>query len=467
MLFQKRLISLFILVVFTASRFLVLVGSADLYDFEETRMGLFAKELLSGPVIPYTALATSHEAHQLGELLNGVFIAVFYAIFDEKGAVLKLLWFFLSLATFLVFFLISRRFFGFKTALFASSLFILSPPFFTWSNLTDAGAESGALLLIMLMTFFSLKALPFKEGDPLPPLFYGFLLGLSALYSHYCFIILPVFVIYQLWLNPSFFKKKEALFLFFSFFAGLAPFFLINALYDMDSFKYIWGGLNTAAFHPNGLIGAMIAVPHSLCFGDIWMLRGELLNYVYCGISVSVFLLFIFSGRREKNKVLFNTLQPQAAFIMFFFALYILAFVFFDSGKINPDSEAPRLYRHLVAAYPFLFIMLAFFINGIIEKGSAGLRRAGYLSLSALCLLGLFGNTSMVDLERNNFKLAAAYPPYSLTWLPYRIYAFAERHGGITECLIDEIEKIRAAAGTGFLRGGGDRKGVQAGTFFT
>ena len=437
---KKYLLFLFLSLLITF-RLVILGTSLSLHDFEECRMGTLAKEILNGTTIPYFAYIGSYEAHEAGQLLNGILIAGFYRLFGESGITLKLCWLFFSVGTYIILFFMLIKYFNRRTAIIASFLYIFSPPLFTWFNLTDTAVDSGALFFIMAVIFLNAKLLFFKKNKLSFYILYGFLLGISMSYSHYAIFVLFVSLLYQLFFNPRFFFGKAMIASLISFMVGLSPWLYLILYNKFNPFDYVSRGFTTL----EGAFSKLIVLftqtfPHSLSFKDFLFFQGRTLDYIYYFLCIILGIIFLYSVRKG---ILLNFARysngrnRNRLFIFFFIIVYILVYAF--SGFIIRGS-IEREYRYLLRIYPFIFIAIAILIDKLWNL-NIKYRSFSLIILIFLCSLGLIGNLSMIETNYSVVKKPSIYSPYSYSWLAYKINRFSK---GSRQKLIPAIKSIQS-----------------------
>lgn len=414
--------------------------SLDLYDFEELRTGMFAKELSSGVTIPYFAYLSKQESHELAVLGNGFLVSGFYKLFGEKGVSLKLCWLFFSIAIYAILFFMMNRYFGQSVAIIISFLYIFSPPFFTWSNLTDTGDEKGALFFIMVITFLNFRILPFRNNKVWHYVIYGFLSGLAVCYNNYCLIVLFVSILYQLWFNWRVLLKKPIVILSISFLVGLSPWIYINKIYNLSWFEPILRKSEALNVIWDKFTKFIIEIlPRSLFFKDFFAIKGIILDYTYYFLYILLFLIVIYSSgkiyRWRLKRYLVDS-ENKELFIYLFIVVYILVYTF---GGFRIEGKLEGDHRYLVSLYPFIFMSMAIWLDKILRRKLI-MKVWGMIILVLFCVLGLLGNLSMIKMGNDNFKEPSIYIPYSFTWLHYRIYNFTKGDKNKLNACIDTIQ---------------------------
>ena len=432
-------------VVFIIFRLMVLATSLDLFDFEELDIGMMAKEAAGRKTLPYLANLMPYHAHTAGMLISGLLGSGFYKLFGESGMSLKLCWLLISFVTFVLFLSILKKYFGDRIAILASCIFILSPPFFTWYNLVETADKNICLLFIMLLTLFSFKMLPFRNNTMKDYVLYGLTSGLAVSSSHYCLFILFVGILYQLWFNWRIFFRRYIFILFLSFLTGLSPWLYLHKLYSFEWFEYILCKSGPLSIDRWDKFNKFMTetLPHSFGFGDFFMVSGETLDYIYYFLCILLFVLVISSARKINFGRLKQYLKDPAnktSFIYLFIGAYILVYTF---GKFSIDGQSKGNYRYLLMLYPFIFMSTAIWVDRL-EKKNMAMKIAGWSIFGSLCILGLVGNLSMIDLKNRNFKNPSIYTPYSFTWLGPKIYRYVGQDNAKLKSCIDSLQRNSA-----------------------
>lgn len=291
-------------------------------------------------------------------LILPAFLVFGYSVFSVKIAMLGVFTCLLILL-----FKFCDRFFDRKTALIAAFLFIFSPPMYTVYSLLNVGYHHWAGLFTLLQ-YFILFRICFEEGKstdyPLLGIVSGF--GLYANYSvFYGLITIIVFC-------AAFFRKafsiKNLSLLLFGFLIGFLPWIYYNILNNFSGLYFILHGnkvLKGSYVLPNAAIDLALklidlitkSLPGSLCFRDMFMLKGRVLGYIYYYSLFLIPLIYFLSGAFKKIRAKkAGILGKKETAIILYIVIFALFFSVsnFKIGNTFIDS------RYITPLYPFLFI---------------------------------------------------------------------------------------------------------------
>jgi hypothetical protein len=432
------LIFIFLLLSFIISRLFILFTSTDLYVSEEMRIGMFAKELLSGSTIPYLALPAAHEAHQLGVLIDGVLMAGFFRSFGESGLIFKMCWLLFPAGTFLLLFYMLYKYFNQRVAIAASLLYIFPPPLFIYSNLTNASAESGAIFFTIAIMFLNYKML-FDENKKLRHFaLYGFISGLAIFYSNYCILAVIVGIAYQALLNRSFFTVKSLFICGLFFGIGFSPWIYINWYYHLSWFSYLipsrpmslclwWDKFAWLIFQ---------GLPRSFFLNDMFLIKGINFGYLYLILSTLLFISACYVFRRPSAIALKKETFPYLFVVVYMFGYVWRNFKVVGNLRIG--------YRHFIILYPFMFMSLAIWTDKLLSSNKYSMKRLAGILFGLMLILGFVGDLYMVNFKNLNFKEPQIYKPYSFPELPYRVYNFTKGDASkLKGCILDIRKKYQ------------------------
>lgn len=455
---RKSKIYLFLLIIlFLSFRLVVLFTSRDLYHkfpLEECRMGTIAKEIMMGPILPIFEYQTPHEG---GMLINGVLIIPFFILFGETGISLKLAWLFTALCSFILFYYFMNKFFTSKLAVMASFLFIFSPPFFTFFNLTDTATNNGNLFLnLLIMTiFFSI----FFQAEKKRPILF-FILGLICGFSIYCdYYSVPMIltcIIFWYIFDKRFYLKKEFFKFLVSFIIGISPWIYYNITHNFIALKK--GLLFQSIFRPWPKFCHLINydLPRSFSFKDLIFIKGAILDYTYYSIVISAYLFLLYTNRKSILKVLIGIIPSErfksssevinnATFILIYPTIYIFIYCLTWLRITGPFGGS----RYLLQLYPFIFIIISLCIKEISDdKGKTGRRIAKAVPaiiFSFAIVIGFLGNLTLISPKNWNLGKKSIYAPYCDKWVARTMDRYFKHNPGLPKekrtALLSKYEK--------------------------
>ena len=232
--------SLFVLCfLFIIVRLLILLTSPYLLDYEESRMGLIANELISGPklsILEYQSVFGPHEGILTAE---GYLLVPLFLIFGKSGMTIKLLWLLMSLGTLIVLFLFLNKFFNKKLAILASIFFIFSPQLFTISSLTDGAERHVAVFFPILISLFFYRTFLNSKKNIKNYALLGVISGIALFLSLHPLVIIFTSMLFWYIFDKKFFLKKEFFIFVIFFLIGFSPSLYFNFTHDFAGFSLL------------------------------------------------------------------------------------------------------------------------------------------------------------------------------------------------------------------------------------
>jgi len=432
-----------LILIFLSLRLLVLFTSEDLFDIEESRLGMIAKEIIRGPTMP---ILEYHDSHQGGMLVNGFLIAPFFILFGEGFISLKLVWLLTALASFILLFKFLERFFHRKIATTAAILFIFSPPFFTFYNLTDGATHLGGLfftLLIMVLFFHAFFA---DNKRAIFYLLFGFTCGLAVFFEYSSLIMIFCCLLFWFISDKIFFLKKYFFIFLGAALVGLSPWIYYNithnfsglSIYRESIFQLVGEGegLNGISLFLNKSIQFIIYnVRDSFNFKQIGIFKSNLFNCFYYITFVFSFIYLLLLNRKAIKKFLLGILPlkrfdvsveeiEKSNFILMYPVIFSIIFCLSDFDVLKGGFKG---FRYLLCLYPFIFMIISLSLvkiwNGQVRFKKV-VRCILAIFIFILCLLGLFGNLRLISLKNYNFSRGLIARSYGYDWLGFRIGYF-------------------------------------------
>ncbi|MFH1225403.1 MAG: hypothetical protein V1676_06400 [Candidatus Diapherotrites archaeon] len=419
----ERKIFIALVLAFLILRLLIASTSLELFDYEECVRGTVALELMRGLRMPY--FDYMWVPYDGAGLSLPFLIAPFFALFGVSGFTLKLMMLFtFSLGTFALICLISRRYFGKKTAIAASLLALLSPPLFTVRGLISQHAfEDTFLTLLMMFLFFRI----FYGGRSRARDFaaFGIASGFSLWFGGMTAGMLITCIIFWLAIDRGFFLRRNFAVFSASFLAGFSPAIYYALAYGTSVFVqaravFVSGaGERLAALPAKTANYILVELPASLNFRALLFLDGWMLNCIYYAVFLLSLLLVAFSlfGKARHSGGI-KSLLP--AFPIAFFIIYSAGYLL-GSFTVNPEFGG-KGFRYFVPLLPFMFIIIAQAFSLLTAKaGVVRLPRwAAPAAFAAICLLllaGLASNLALIKPGNLNFGGDSVYRPYCYGWL--------------------------------------------------
>lgn len=429
-------------VLYLLVRLMILFFAIDQVGLdEELYRGNVAKELVSGPVLPFFDYQRSR--YEGGSLVSGLLAAPFFLLFGAKLISLKLTGLLAGTGIFILNFIFLRKFFNNKTAVCASLLFIFLPPGWIKASISNYGAQYEAMFFTILAVFLLFRDF-FTAG-------LGKNIRLSAIlgaicgfgmFFHYSFLpTLLTIILFWYISDKGFIFSKQFIVFCLAFLAGLTPWFCYNLTHAFQGlviyekpFSY-WLMRNSPAGFFTGFYNFLAAdVPGALTFADPFLkfepralLENRFCSRIYYFVFMVSFLGILWRRRKEAVALLRGLIpfaRPPFSLRDVHKELFLLSlFVVFGvvlalSGlPFNVNFYDASIYRYRqVGPIGFLFpAVIAIFLYG----NNPGPRRnaSGFLkhfSVTVLLTLGVVSNSNFISkssLEKAGFS--AVYRGYN------------------------------------------------------
>ena len=429
-------ILLILCIIYILFRLTILFTSPYIFNSEETRMGLIAKEIMGGSKIPIFEYQYLFVPHQGGLIINSLFIIPLFYIFGEHAISIKLLWLLTSLGALIILYCFLNKFFSRKVAILASLLFILSPQLFTIHTLTDVAVYNGAVFFTVLImylfynTFFNNK--PKFRNLALFSLICGF-----ALYFELSSLVM-IFTCLLFWFifDKKFFLKKWFFIFILFFLIGFSPSLYYNFTHGFDGYLTLspgnlFQGTNLIISPSSKLFNLLTQdLPNSfnqvLNFKENIYFRYTppltLLNYSYYLIFILSFIYLIYLNRKNILKSItgliphnkFN-IKPNKFKKEIFILAYPIIFAIIYSISIyytGPNGWHTG-YRYMLPVYPFIFIIIALSIVNLLKNKNKIFRYTGLLISATIIILGIISNINLVEFDNwnlgDNYRYQSRY----------------------------------------------------------
>ena len=344
-------------------------------NHEELYNGTFAHDFINNPKLffNYPALPLSYQYMPFagGTLVVSLLATPFFFIFGSSIFSLKLLSLFISIITFIIFFLLLEKFFSLKAALIFGILSAISPPYPVIMSLILWGNHYESILLSALLIFLMFHYWTRNKKENYRYLIFSGLVAGFGIYFDYIFFITVVTVItFHFLYNRGTLNKKEMLLSPISILIGLIPWFFSIIFFKLDNLTIYQ--LLKANFSPDYLIKkflnlVVLDIPNFFWIKEFHLFRINVFSNIYYLLFLISFFYFLFTGIRSYLK--FRLLPKE-----FLFVVYIILFsIIFTLSKfttsdtlleLNLNLHPFRIYRYrfLVPLYPFIIILISLFL---------------------------------------------------------------------------------------------------------
>lgn len=455
---------------FLILRTLILFSSvSNLVYNQELCIGTVTKIITQDPQVP---IFSCLDRYRWGGAVTGILAVPFFFLFGDALVVLRSVIMLLSLGSLVVLYLLAYTFFNKRTAIVASLLFILSPPNYTRMSFISLGSYSELNFLALLTLFIFFKIFftwkadrNISENPPANYLYavFGFLCGFGLLFDYFFLLTIASCLLFWFIFDSRFFLRRSFyVFLIFSL-IGFSPWFWYNVAYKWNGVFFIHGRSVWQWFTGNSLWKFMtqfknlllIDIPKYFDFKDFFFIKGASLSYIYYFAFVTGFLYLSWLNRRSLGKLVvglipFARFRPALGDVsvdtflivssMIFFLVYSLCgFPIFPAFPIREASIFPK--KEIFLLTPFIFIIIARFLDIIKEKAHKYGSFASYLYLSVILAIGLVANVCLIDVSA--FKISLIPKGYNYARLGKQIDSnclFRDDMGQCFSC-IEKVDK--------------------------
>ncbi|HTY44764.1 MAG TPA: glycosyltransferase family 39 protein [Patescibacteria group bacterium] len=464
------LVPLILIALLVITRLLVLTATIDkLYIEDELYRGNVAKELLSGPVLPFFDYQRSE--YEGGALVMGVLAVPFFLLLGATLFSLKLVVLSFSVGTVILWYFFLRRFFDQTIAVVTSLLWILAPPFCVrgWLYTMGAPCELSFFNILALLIFYQLF---FHKKNSYLFALLGFISGFALFFAYYFAVMLAVMMLFWFIFDRKFVFSRNFFIFGLSSLCGFSPWICYNKTHSFEGFmvaeKPILYWFSRSDFvAPLSRLWTLFTkeIANSLDFQGSGFL-GQYSAYIYYSIFLSSLCWLLFYNRKPILKIAGNlifprrfTLRPEEMpketilFAYFFAFCLVFALSRFEFRSHYYAGNLNR-YRYIVPIYPFVFAVIAIALQRIrLVCRSAFTFAFMVCVICALSVLCLVGNLRMVSFKNLS-------PGKSFMYTIYRGYNYYDLGKLICRRPSDPAVKVEVVKN---IKQGDDRRYCYAG----
>lgn len=347
---------------------------------------------------PFSILGINFTLTAYRQIILGFFDVPFFLLFGISGFTLKLSGLMISLFALILIFYFIEKFFDLKVAVVTALLFIFAP----YSHITHsiiASTYNFDIFILNILIIFYLFRLVFKKNNYLSTvMIFGFLCGFAFLYNMINIIIIINCILFLIIFKKNFFISKYFIIFILFFTLGISPHIVFN-------YKFAMGHINP----PPGVEMANLSnikevllydIPASFNFGDLGLIRGEILNYIYYLIFIFAYL-FVSWSNKDLVKSNLNIKVRNQKKKECFFLIYPLLFIFFSLfNLLNVEYPInPYSHRHILSLYMFIFVIVALFI---VKLWSYNKKIISVTLIAIIILLSIKGGLNLIALTGDN-----------------------------------------------------------------
>jgi len=372
---------------------------------EELLRGTIAKELIEGLKMPFFEYAADH--YSGGSLIYGVLTVPWFLLLGKSVFALRLTAFLFQLLTMITWYLLMRRFFNQKVALYTALLYIFSPPWLTLSSTYAMGVHTETLFFTAVGLFFLFQILFEKNTSLIGAAGLGLTLGFGTYFSYQCAVSSIIFLFFWGYVDPRFFQRKAFYQAVLFFVIGFSPWGFYNFQHTFQGFDRVREGfaypgweriliipfrflklatykvIGMLSFNYRGGVGW-----HPYFPGHPVNPHTTLLNLFYYGtVGYAYWELWKRRGIHKKTHLLF---------IFPFGFLLIAALSRFDISTYGS--------RYLVPIFPFFFASLALMVEHV-EQHHRLHRKASLSILGFLLAMGMMGQFNLLSAQEVGLSL--------------------------------------------------------------
>jgi hypothetical protein len=412
----KYRVLIILVMFFLMVRLPILITSIDRIHFdEELYRGNIAKELISGPILPFFDYQRSE--YEGGSLIMGILAVPFFILFGQTVFSLKLVALLFSVLTFIVWYVFLNKFFNRGVAILTGLLWILSPPIYTKWGLCSLGAYYELNFFIILAIYIFYQIFFIQDKKWLFALL-GVVSGFAIFFSYMFLTILAVILLFWFIFDKKFiFTKNFFLFAIFLL-LGFSPWIYFNLTHHFEGFivadkpMFYW-------FTQNSLSGSWLRLRDvatteflkSFAFQDI----GGIGRYLYYLIFAGSFFGILFINWKSLLKIAGGIISyrrlavapkevSKYALLIVFPVIY---FIILGISRFEFRGKFDDLYlgyfyqnRFFIPVYPFVFALTAIFCHRMYRTRRPFLAFCfGFCPILLLLILGVVNNLNMVSID--------------------------------------------------------------------
>lgn len=374
---DKKYLILVLLVLLNLSlKITILFNSDQLQDpqLNECDIVNFSKDILLNenklPIIYYF-----NPPDLIALMISGTFLIISFSIFGLSNLSMKLIPILTSTAIVVLAYLFLYRHFNKKMAVITSLLFIFAPYAYTIRTFILTEEYNGSILL----TFLIMHIFYNNKKNYWNFVLLGLISGFALSFYTVNFVIISTFILFWFSFDKLFFIKKNFFVFLIGFLATLSPMILYYYNYNLTSFDEIGDYLKAdnqlllSKSHLSkydSLIKLLTKdIPYSFYFNKINFTTNLVLSYIYYFIFVISFMFILYKNRISllnfmKNLFLFKSKEDnnKEIFFIVYPILYIFAYI------VIGIAARPFYYSRILPIYPFMFIIIALFVNHLYHK---------------------------------------------------------------------------------------------------
>ncbi len=390
-------------VLFVLWRFVILTFMHPRYYFlwpgEELYRGLFGWLLMQNKDLPLLSLLPDDYGSG-GTLTVGFLTSLTFRLLGPTVFALKLVPFFFSFCSMTAWYLLTRKYFNPRVALYTALFQIFSPPRYIAYSLTAMGDhyETVFFMAVTLLLFF--KIVIEKREKWIYPALLGLVAGYSLWFAYIFGLTLLACLIFWRMCDPGFFKRRVFWIAVLGFFAGFSPWFIINlksnfqglVIYGIPFWEHF--SLHHLIYGFRKVSRLQQSAPGLFFRSFLPDIENKPAAYTVQMIYLSLIFVPILGGlitvtRTKLAESLLNLRAHPAGW----FWIYFL--IFFAAVQMTRFRDCYYFFPLVTAAYALAAYYLDWFFNSKFQGGMA----AGRLFVPLLVGASLFANISKFSVE--------------------------------------------------------------------
>ena len=399
---KETLQFILLLFVFILTRVLVLSSSGSVnWNAEECYIGTIANEIAHGTKLQWYEMPFAE--YQLGGVIDAYLSSLFYTNNFLEPYAIKILPLLYATVCFILFYIITHKFYSRFIAVTSAILFIFSSNLFIRWNLINGSGDFLSLTMYTLIIFYVFLKISKGKDSTKWWVLLGLFLGFGFVVNYACLLMLPIVLGYLLANRKSFLPFTS------SFFLGTLPFWVFQLFYNnIKEIYLIYAFSNLSLTH-------FIFKLKSILFKEFirsFHSNFYVINYAYFYLFIISFVICLIILMKPMKKNFFQTIQYNLnlivpiIFILLFFIIYSLTK--FGDYQRRAATESSNAFYYLVT-YPFFFILIS--TSGSILLASKG-RISRILGVTIIIVSVLLGIISLSELINQDELFSVQYQPY-------------------------------------------------------
>ncbi|MDD5281755.1 MAG: glycosyltransferase family 39 protein [Candidatus Omnitrophica bacterium] len=422
---KNKLVILSLLILFFIFIRIMIISCSEILirQGEEPYVGTIAKGILEGWIssvwdyqrIPYVG----------GHVMAAYLALPFFILFGFKQIALVTAAIIIGLTGLVFLYILCEKYFNRRVAVISCVLYILPPPLLMVRSLIFNGSHSESVVFTILVFFVFLNTL-YNKRSVLNYSILGLLSGISFSYLYTNAISILTCLFIWITIKRKVFLKKEFIFYISGLTLGCTPWLSYNFRNNFSGLEFVATNFSGVSNHalkefPSVLFESIKNMRKMFIFDHFSIVSGNIFNIIYYSIFLIslFFILFLIIKKlilsyQLKSKINFQDKCPAYSkylFIGTFIIIYILVYSI-SNIKFKNSGNPIMDYKYGLIIFPYIFISIALFIDGLFSARNPLCKFAGLVMLATATIIGFVGNSGLfysLDFKNKYLGTTAIY----------------------------------------------------------